>query len=167
MKSLIFFLFLFSIFVCGQNYQFLYEYRFKPDSTKKDSVIVEVMRLNVVGSNSLYLSNKMAIYDSIMKASNIAGDYPTFKQQVFKKGNTISVFEKVNTLDIKITDNFAIPWKLESEKKKIEKWECQKAKANFGGRTWVAWFTTEIPLQDGPYYFKGLPGQIISLEDKQ
>lgn len=34
-----------------------------------------------------------------------------------------------------------------------------------GGRDWVAWFTNDIPIQDGPYKFCGLPGLIIKIED--
>lgn len=33
----------------------------------------------------------------------------------------------------------------------------QKATCDFAGRKWIAWFTTEIPIQDGPYKFYGLP----------
>lgn len=42
----------------------------------------------------------------------------------------------------------------------------QKATCNFAGRTWTAWFTTEIPIQDGPYKFHGLPGLIVKIEDQ-
>jgi GLPGLI family protein len=28
-------------------------------------------------------------------------------------------------------------------------------------------FTTEIPIQDGPYVFKGLPGFIVKISDEK
>ena len=38
--------------------------------------------------------------------------------------------------------------------------------ADFAGRHWIAWFSTEIPIQDGPYKFRDLPGLIVKIEDK-
>ncbi len=43
--------------------------------------------------------------------------------------------------------------------------EAQKATTEFAGRKWTAWFTEELPFQDGPYKFRGLPGLIVKLED--
>ena len=42
---------------------------------------------------------------------------------------------------------------------------CQRADVDFGGRHWVAWFTPEIPVPDGPYKFCGLPGLIVQIAD--
>lgn len=56
--------------------------------------------------------------------------------------------------------------KYHQKKKKIGEWNAQKAEADFAGRHWIAWFSTEIPIQDGPYKFRGLPGLIVKIEDK-
>src|SRR5690606_15007177 len=40
-----------------------------------------------------------------------------------------------------------------------------KATTHFAGRKWIAWFASEIPFQDGPYKFRGLPGLIFQIED--
>ena len=50
---------------------------------------------------------------------------------------------------------------------KIGEYETQKAETQFGGRTWYAWFTQQIPLQDGPYKFGGLPGLIVKVQDSK
>jgi GLPGLI family protein len=57
-------------------------------------------------------------------------------------------------------------WKILSDKEKIGEYNTQKATTEFGGRTWTAWFTTDIPFQDGPYKFYGLPGLIVKIEDQ-
>lgn len=56
-------------------------------------------------------------------------------------------------------------WKIENEKKTLAGYSCQKAVATFLGRKWVAWFTPDIPVQEGPWKLWGLPGLIIQAED--
>ena len=57
-------------------------------------------------------------------------------------------------------------WKILTEKQKIGDFETQKAETEMYGRKWTAWFTIEIPIQDGPYKFHGLPGLIVKIEDQ-
>ena len=47
----------------------------------------------------------------------------------------------------------------------ISGYKAQKATTDFGGRSWVAWFTPEVPYNDGPYKFRGLPGLIVKVHD--
>ena len=56
-------------------------------------------------------------------------------------------------------------WELTDEKKQVGNLSVQKAKTFWGGRNWIAWFSTEIPFQEGPYKFHGLPGLIIEISD--
>lgn len=58
-------------------------------------------------------------------------------------------------------------WQIIAETDTISNYICQKAMCDFGGRTWVAWFTTEIPISDGPYKFCGLPGLILNISDTE
>src|SRR5690606_10669622 len=51
--------------------------------------------------------------------------------------------------------------------KKVNQYNLQKATCDFGGRKWTAWFNTEIPLNEGPYKFHGLPGLIFEVSDSQ
>lgn len=60
----------------------------------------------------------------------------------------------------------SLAWNYMSEQNDtILGYECQKATATFAGRTYTAWFTTEIPLPYGPYKFGGLPGLILRIQD--
>ena len=56
-------------------------------------------------------------------------------------------------------------WKLEKEIKKIGKFTCKKATANFRGRNYTAWYAPEIPLPFGPWKLNGLPGLILEAYD--
>lgn len=58
-----------------------------------------------------------------------------------------------------------IDWTIENDKKKIGNYTCQKAVANFGGRTYIAWFSPDLPFQDGPWKLHGLPGLILEAQD--
>ena len=49
--------------------------------------------------------------------------------------------------------------------KQILDYHCQMARCSFKGRTWTAWFTTDIPLDNGPWKLCGLPGLILRAYD--
>ena len=58
-------------------------------------------------------------------------------------------------------------WQIQSETKKILNYTCQKALGEFRGRKYIAWFTSDIPLSDGPWKFGGLPGLILEVQDAE
>jgi GLPGLI family protein len=58
-------------------------------------------------------------------------------------------------------------WKMSFETKEILGYPCFKAECDFRGRHWTAWFTMQIPVQDGPWKFCGLPGLILQMEESR
>ena len=54
-----------------------------------------------------------------------------------------------------------LQWDLMDSTKMVLDYECQLAVADYHGRKWYAWFTPEIPVQDGPWQLCGLPGLIM------
>ena len=56
-------------------------------------------------------------------------------------------------------------WIIQDDTMTIAGYRCQKGISHWRGRDWVAWFTPEIPIGDGPWKFYGLPGLIIKLYD--
>lgn len=56
-------------------------------------------------------------------------------------------------------------WEITDETKDILGYECFKAITEYRGRKWIAWFTPEIPLQEGPWKLCGLPGLILEAND--
>ncbi len=47
----------------------------------------------------------------------------------------------------------------------ILNYQCHKAETTFRGRSYTAWFTIDIPINEGPWKLYGLPGLILKLED--
>lgn len=58
-----------------------------------------------------------------------------------------------------------LSWKLQSEKKKILVYDCFKATTEYRGRRYTAWYSPDLPFNEGPYVFGGLPGLVMEVED--
>ena len=58
-------------------------------------------------------------------------------------------------------------WSLTGEAEQVGDYQCQKAVTSFGGREWTAWFCPDIPVDGGPYKFRGLPGLSWPIYEKQ
>lgn len=54
---------------------------------------------------------------------------------------------------------------LEQEAEEFLGYSVQAATTDFAGRSYTAWFTTDIPIPDGPHVFHGLPGLIVDVYD--
>lgn len=167
------------ISVNSQVHRFYYELTYKPN---KDSVKTEkeMMVLDVSKDESIFVSYRQLAYDSTFisgvkkakemgqtfisppasSATNLSFRINKLKggKQIFK--DFVGMSEYYN-----YEEKPDLIWKISAAKEKIGSYNTQKATTNFGGRTWNAWFTSEIPIQDGPYKFSGLPGLIVKLED--
>ncbi|WP_128572478.1 GLPGLI family protein [Chryseobacterium sp. P1-3] len=158
--------------ISAQNKRFIYQYDFIPDSTAKDKMVKELMLLDITNGISRFTSQRKYISDStIISPANVGKMVmPPMDLNIFytiEKNNGI-VFFKTNDYGlgkIKVEDNRDIKWNIFEEKQTFLTYTIQKASCSFGGRKWIAWFTQDIPLQDGPYKFHGLPGLIVKIED--
>lgn len=57
-------------------------------------------------------------------------------------------------------------WEIKPDTMTLCGYTCQKAVCNFHGNTFIAWFTTQIPLKYGPWKLGGAPGLILKASDK-
>ncbi|WP_277110926.1 GLPGLI family protein [Chryseobacterium taklimakanense] len=161
----------------AQNQRFIYEYSFNNDSTAIDQPLSkEMMYLDVAKKGSKFYSYTKFQADSIIADRSkknpdnhdftgvkfgkihvvIEKTYPDFK---------VSHFDYLDMNDYQVLDSREIKWKILPEKEKIGEFETQKAETFMFGRKWTAWYTPEIPIQDGPYKFRGLPGLIVKVSD--
>lgn len=169
----LFFVLLFSSLFQSQSKQFFYEYHFIPDSTEKKQSITEIMVLDIDKKRSLFFGQEMYRSDSTLLSDSKKGIFsmpaekPMIADQVIKypNSNKIDYIKLVSYEKYIVSQEIELLWKLTSEFKTILNHKVQKATVSYGGRKWMAWFAQDIPFQDGPYKFYGLPGLILELED--
>ncbi|WP_051881986.1 GLPGLI family protein [Chryseobacterium soli] len=170
------FISIFPLLIFAQNYRFTYEYKFKPQKEKMDSVITDYMNLDTDGKKSLFFNDSKHKMDSVYATSknlNELTQYKNYNQNVsytiFKDYSIpkINFYSKKFNLDILIEEKELPKWNLIDEFSVINTFKCQKAYTKYKGREWYAWFTKDIPINDGPYKFIGLPGLIIRVSDKE
>jgi GLPGLI family protein len=80
-------------------------------------------------------------------------------------GDSLFYNEIVGSKEYIYSEQINFDWQLSNETKEISGFKCFKATTNYAGRYWEAWYTLEVPLNAGPYKFKGLPGLIIKCQD--
>jgi GLPGLI family protein len=163
------------------KYKATYEMTWQIDSTDTESVQSETMLLLTGGGQSRFSSEGKHIGDSIQKAYRKLERTPqTFSEMRSKIPKTEFEYyiikdlalRKINYREKIIKDYYEYPedlsnleWKILPETKKIAGFTVQKAKTSYAGRHYTAWFTSEIPISDGPYKFNGLPGLIVKMKD--
>ncbi|QOW11535.1 GLPGLI family protein [Kaistella flava (ex Peng et al. 2021)] len=182
MRKLIIPLFILIInFTFAQTKQFIYDYISVPDSTQKAANFSAIMVLNIDKEKSEYFNYEKYVSDSTIHSEIKDGSYflkppaPPQKRnkiisrsRVIKKNNsnTIEYITQISETDYSVHQTIDLKWKLLPEYISVLDYNAQKATTEFGGRKWIAWFTKDIPFQDGPYKFKGLPGLIVKIEDE-
>ncbi|MGE8526816.1 GLPGLI family protein [Chryseobacterium rhizosphaerae] len=156
------------IILCpSQIHRFIYEMQYKMDSTENGLEKLNMI-LDIGSKEVKFYGQNLAITDSLNKKFGMNSDYTDMSGQVIKR--RINSFDNENYINIKqgyysfkTTDK--INWTISDEIKKSENYILQKASTRFGGRSWTAWFCKDIPFNEGPFKFRGLPGLIFELSD--
>lgn len=163
------------------KYKCKYLITYQPDSTDLKSIDSEEMLLLIGNKKSKFLSTSTFLKDSI--SNNIDRDNinslnlmtlfqsipkTNFKDKIFKNlpNNKTTVTEQVLKNHYRYEEPLkGFKWVIKDGSKIVSGYNCQKATTNYGGRDYIAWFTNEIPISEGPYKFNGLPGLIIQISD--
>ncbi|QOW11445.1 GLPGLI family protein [Kaistella flava (ex Peng et al. 2021)] len=164
--------------VCKYNVEFL------KDTLNLESKTSEVMVLQIGDQVSLYKSQQKRATDSLRNLS-LQNSFETAKtsgslvvdfskipsvnlvHEVYKDHQEVQVFDKILKDQFVYAAYNKIDWKVGRAKKRIGDYECTEAKGIYNGRNYTAWFTSEIPIAEGPYTFKGLPGLILEVYDSE
>lgn len=160
--------------------RFFYELSFKP---KKDSARIDKVMtiLDIKKDKSIYQDFTVPAQDSIIKKTvedmEKSGTFtditkivkmPKFNYRIHKTYPSMKelYMDAISNKFFGFEEEIKFDWKILTDKEKIGEYNTQKATTEFGGRKWTAWFSTDIPFQDGPYKFYGLPGLIVKIEDE-
>jgi GLPGLI family protein len=163
------------------QYEVMYRIKSFSDTVARNNLTEENLSLLIRGNKSLFRSTQKVISDSIAMAignkafenpvngkvildmKNVPGVY--FKSEVFSDNGKQTIYKELmrNRFSFPLED--PIQWKIGNETKMIENYSCKKATGKYKGRHYVAWFTEAIPIPDGPYVFKGLPGLVLEVYD--
>lgn len=156
----------FGFLLQAQTHRFIYNVEFKRDSTASEYLEAN-MALDINPENVKFYNYQIVQIDSLNKVRGQMtmmwdDDIPV----IVRKKNSNKNLQYLFLDDLFVTETEdVIPWKLSKETKTSGNFTLQKATANWGGRNWIAWFTKEINLNEGPYKFRGLPGMIFEIED--
>lgn len=159
------------------NIKFTYKFTHVRDSTNADNTKRTDIQTLLIGKNaSKYFSQEFVDSCISISAKNMSSyttknpgtssfeifkNYPTKKMTVTEiggesfLGGTFIYEETIPTFN----------WELKNDTSTILSYLCQKAIVTFRGRTYEAWFTQDIPINNGPWKFAGLPGLILKIGD--
>lgn len=161
-------IFIFTSF-SSQSLSVTYEAKYKSNSKIQNYDSSSKMVLDIVGKESIFREQIDRNGDSLQFSNKTGLNSIGIEYQFYVKKNfENNITEKIitnSTIHYLLPIDEELNWKILPERKNIGKFNAQKAETTYGGRNWVAWFTTEIPFSDGPYIFRNLPGLILSIED--
>ncbi|SHG05979.1 GLPGLI family protein [Chryseobacterium sp. OV279] len=112
-------------------------------------------------SDSLIVEKKLNTLEEAMKYNT------DFRGYIGTTSGKLYVTDEINYVYFGYEESNNIQWKIKNEFKTVAGYKCQKAEAIKYGRTWIAWFTIDIPFSFGPYKFNGLPGLITEVYDSK
>ncbi|MDE5436692.1 GLPGLI family protein [Elizabethkingia meningoseptica] len=163
------FLFLLNFSVYAQSYRVLYEVNFKKDTLNRDSATSIIMALDINKARSVFFNFNEYKKDSVYKATTNndleSSRFMNFEIHKISKAG-VQLFRQKKGFDLlAYEDKVVFSWRLINEKKKVLGFISHKAETKFRGRKWIAWYTEDIPVSDGPYKFYGLPGFITEIYD--
>lgn len=161
----------------AQNLLVQYEYRSR-EKLSSSNILENYTYLKIENLQSFFFSEGVYLSDSIIANSKKNNTDVDFKSLPYDPLGCVIVKDyskdKIKYYSYEFDDKEFIyeeapdfKWQIENEEKKILNYDCKVAKTSYGGRNYTAYFTSEIPIQDGPYKFKGLPGLILEIFDEK
>ncbi|MGY0408060.1 MAG: GLPGLI family protein [Polaribacter sp.] len=173
-------------FLTSQNKkQYSYKFTYKTVSALNKSDLTKKTTENMVllanNQESIYISRTKISVDSarikikerqgsVYELKDVKSSLPKnkLKYVIHKNYKTKKLFilKKITIRTVQIEEKLPkFNWKIKNKTKTILGYKCQLATLNYKGRSYVTWFSKDVPLQNGPWKFGGLPGLIFEIKD--
>ena len=144
-----------------------------------DYMVLEIGR---TGISKFYSDNKRVVDSLIMDLmENPQQKAPMFQEKFKNSGiqkadnreifknypqGKMTVIDQVGTNALSYEDDLSgVQWQITTDTMTCLNYLCQKATGDFRGRHYEAWFAPDLPVNDGPWKFFGLPGLILYVTD--
>ncbi|WP_265426794.1 GLPGLI family protein [Chryseobacterium sp. YIM B08800] len=102
---------------------------------------------------------------SILKTDKWAS--AKYNPEVFYNKDKLIIYDKILNVTYNYQAEERTKWVFLNETKKIKGYTCKKAIGKYHKKTITVWYTSEIPISDGPYTFKNLPGLVLEAYDSK
>lgn len=178
--SIFLYLCLSAFIIDNTNYKVVYKVRYishldtKTVKTERAFLIIKNNQESSYTTENTYKQDsiKQLVREGILAAQEVMNDkYPktgfnhfvqkNYKEQSLRIHNLIAIDNYI------YNQKNELVWQLYPDTLKVQNYVCNKATTTYEGRDYIAWYTTEIPISDGPYKFWGLPGLIIKIYDTE
>lgn len=174
-------------------FRVIYKSTLQAIKEKQPVAIIDTMALDISQNQSIYYdwlqSKRDSIVSKIMSESTmfIVEPTPEFIQSILAnadnykitdektKGESAVIYKtrsssKVVTTNrkeqtfLKLSETVAPQWTMYDDEIQLLGYTAKKATTTFRGRNYTAYFTLDIPINDGPWKLFGLPGLILKAE---
>ncbi|WP_164123588.1 GLPGLI family protein [Sphingobacterium sp. xlx-130] len=149
-----------------------YTMKYKPDTNATEEIEEAV---------ELIINDKYAYFSSLkdLKSDSIKYFGLSENEHIRGKSKELRLLKNYESMRVKrfyfiLNDIFyteeplySMEWTILPDTSTISGYLCQNAFTMHAGKKWIAWFSHDIPIQEGPYKFSGLPGLIIKLNDSK
>ncbi|MRG44077.1 GLPGLI family protein [Chitinophaga sp. SYP-B3965] len=157
-----------------------YHFSHTRDTTNARRIWEEDFQMAFNDQRSVYRSYTKQLQDSIhtaqMEAAAKAGSdainmgllVPSTTEKIYTSENEKAIYisKLFSENDYLIAEALEkINWQIEKDTRTLLGYTCQKATGICKGRKYTAWFTTDIPVNFGPWKLQGLPGLILEAYD--
>ena len=157
--------------VAPDTYELVYLATFKPYEDRDIERQLQQIIFHNGDSTIAQWSNqrKLDSISSIRKTTDVEWNaYPSSETYVIEiNRDYLTYTESKGGIRWIYKEELSFNWQLENEQRSIKGYDCKKATLDYGGRSWTAWYAVDLPLNVGPYKFKGLPGMIVKITDSK